>query len=618
MTPPITRPSSNTSEKSSSLKSRFSLKDSHHHRPESDYAHLSLNLSNLNHSPNSSPDPALLHSNLSLWLKLTLISTALLSLAQLGAALFLQLSPRTFAIDVINSDLGLVIAHLPTIASVTTQSIHIWVYAAIGLVGMWLWERRLGRPEVSFEEIAAWGGLVAGQSSAVLWKSRKIGVAVAVVYFVALGLGIAAGSAVTSAVTLTSTNETISGWYSVPSIATTNATDPLPNTFDVINTRSVIFDAMGSLPQVNNLGWIQVGGAIVNSSDLGIANPGILQSFIGNSSWRGEKFKTQDSFISASLCLSGLASQPVCTQATTLLTVANVGTFNGSTTPNIITLAYTNGCGQPVTSHPLDDFDSGIPYASACIDGNGNNFIDWIATGSFAGSASDPPPWDQSKLHLSCALNLAPSVERMTIYRRNGQVGVERSFAGDLCPPPNLTVSMPDIAATLNDRVALALRPAAHDDDFQRLVLRAGLAPDGSFAGPDALGAVLSQASGLAFRALYTALVTTAFTYDARGNVLNYKGTDTMGVVTPTRETYSVAVLGKRSWGLVALLGVAGVAVLGSLGLLFRRVGAFDPSDAAAVAAVAVTVATGAGVGPEKGMGEVKGVGLGQVPYQRL
>lgn len=531
---------------------------------------------------------AITHPTTKLWLKFSLLSSGLLSLAQLVVAIWLKLSPLTFSIDVLTSPNHRFLNDLPTLASVTTQLLNIWLGAATALAGLWMWERRLSRGPASHGEMAAWGGLVSAQSSIVLFSWRRLGLVVATVYFCVFGLVIAASSAVISAVTPVGIEVTEPGWYSVPTLIDGSGVEYHPhNAFDSVDFRNVISDAISSTPNVNNLSSISVGGAVVNTSDLGVANPAILESFTGNSTWRGSRFSSQNSFVEASLCMSGVVAEPSCQLAGTPVAVNVVEAVDGAA--NIITLSYTDACGQPVTSDPQFRFRPGVAYANTCNQ-NGTSFLNWVTTGALAGNRTDSFPWTASSRQFNCPISLAPSVQPMRIYRRNGQTGIERVPPDDAsvqsCSAANLTLSLTNVSIILDSFVEAALTPASDKSDFQAVVTGAAFANAtlGTFAGNDAFGAGLAIASGLAYRAAYTSQVVIGFSHDAQANVVNYRGNDSVGVVVPTEETYTVTALGHDGRLLLVPLFGAIVVVAASLGLVVRPVGVFDPSDAEAVA----------------------------------
>ncbi len=88
-------------------------------------------------------------------LKGVLVVFGSLSLAQFAVAAAFFIHPLQFSIATQNERKNVGLTILPTIANVTNKSADLWLGAAVALVGLWAWERHLGRKGTTLDEMEA-------------------------------------------------------------------------------------------------------------------------------------------------------------------------------------------------------------------------------------------------------------------------------------------------------------------------------------------------------------------------------------------------------------------------------------------------------------------------------
>ena len=146
--------------------------------------------------------------------KATLLICGLLSIAQFCVTIALFVNPVVLNI---NQAANKFLTLLPTIANVTNKTADAWLAAAVGLVGLWAWERHLARWGASLNELEAWGGLMSGKIPVSVSNVTMLGLVPIVVFLTAVGLVAGATSAMTSALTPTVGTITVHRKFNVPS-----------------------------------------------------------------------------------------------------------------------------------------------------------------------------------------------------------------------------------------------------------------------------------------------------------------------------------------------------------------------------------------------------------------
>jgi len=156
-------------------------------------------------------------------LRAMLLLFGILSITQFAVAMVFFVSPREFSIALQNQHKSIGLTLLPTIANVTTKTTDGWLAAAVGLVGLWAWERHLAKKGTSLDDMEAWGALLSGDIPFSVMNVAKIGVIPVGVFLGVFGLMTAATAAFTNALTPSPGKVTIDREFNVPSLF---ASDP--------------------------------------------------------------------------------------------------------------------------------------------------------------------------------------------------------------------------------------------------------------------------------------------------------------------------------------------------------------------------------------------------------
>jgi len=319
-------------------------------------------------------------------------------------------------------------------------------------------------------------------------------------------------------------------------------------------------------------------GVTVNTSALGIANPGVLATYIEQSTVRDPKFSSDAAFVQAIMCMEGITTNPDCsTTSITPATLAIQAPTNLATNESAIwNLNYENACGEQVTSFPLSDNPDGSMDVSACVDSQGQAHLDWVFFGLYAGNTTNT----QDSIQIQCAINIEQASMQMNLSRDEGTILITPTLTQEPCP---LTLNPRNIVANLTSQVSALLAVIA-DPDGGLLSIRAG---------PDDVDAAtyLAALSGMLFGSVMTLDNFFGITFkddsDTNIDLLNYGGGGVPGYLVPSHEKYTVILLGDGSKVWLFPLALAIVVILASFSTFFKRMVGFDPSDAGSVAAVA-------------------------------